>query len=138
MKLTHVYDLGPDPRRQVWEGPFVRHEGTIKWCCLRCGEEGSGSFKTVTGREEIYKNDLDDVLALAEAEHALRCSGSVSLVGFRRSKYVQYSRADVSFGTDGIPKLFMGSAERWGPGRYEDLTIYEVTNEATNEAKEEA
>jgi hypothetical protein len=122
--LTHTYDLGPDLELKVWEGPFCRHEGQISWRCGGCHEEGSGSFKTVTRGEDLLKGDLDEVLAMAEADHAVRCSGSLSLQRFHTKRYVQYSRADIGFNGD-VPQLFIVSGQKSKPGRYEDLTTYE-------------
>lgn len=111
-------------KSKVWEGRFFRHYGTLSWRCGLCGERGSGSFKLASSVEEPPKSDYDEVLVLAEVEHAVRCVGSLSLEEVRRDRYVEHGRVDISFGRDGTPHLFVCSDRRAGPGRYEELTMY--------------
>lgn len=118
-----------EPRKHVWEGSFFRHEGIIHWECSLCRKSGLGSFKLASTREVPTRDDYDEVLSLAEAEHALRCGGSLSFESAHRGRYVEYSRADVGFGRDGSVHLFVAAKERGEPGRYEELTIYEQRGE---------
>jgi len=134
LKLTTVYDLGPEGAGKLWEGRFFRHEGTIAWKCSKCGEDGLGSFKLASPKEDPKPAEHVDVLCLAEAEHSVRCSGSLIFSSVHRTKYVEYSRADVSFDKLGTPQLFVATKTmRAGvAGSYEDLTTYqphEVTKE---------
>lgn len=126
MRLTTTYDLGSELAPKFWEGRFFRHEGTIASKCAKCGEDGLGSFKLACPSEDPRTVDYVEVLALAESEHAVRCSGSLIFQSVHRTKYVEYSRADVSFDKLGTPQLFVASKEmRAGTvGTYEDLTIY--------------
>ena len=116
-------ELDPE-QTQVWEGSFFRHEGKLRWRCSLCGEEGDGAFKMVSKVEGLKISDLSEVVCLVEAEHAVRCSGSVEIWEIHSRKYVGYSRSDVSFGRDGSPCLFVASTVPGGTGHYEELTFF--------------
>lgn len=129
MKISTTYDFGPEPPEQVWEGRFFRHEGTITWRCSRCGREGSGSFKLATKKEAPTRDDYDQILVLAEVEHAVSCKGSLVYEGAQRGRYVEYSRSQVRFEKDGSPQLFIAPVGRVEHSRYEDLNMYVETKE---------
>lgn len=120
MKLTTVYDMGPEEPAKFWEGRFFRHEGTINWKCMKCGADALGFFKMASPKEDLQPWDYVDVLCLAEAEHAVQCSGSPIFKSVHRTKYVEYSRADVSFDKIGTPQLFDAATRK-----YSDLTTYQ-------------
>jgi hypothetical protein len=120
LKLITVYDMGREEAPKLWEGRFFRHEGTISWRCDKCGEDGLGTFKLASPSENPKPSDYIDVLCLAETEHAVRCSGSPIFKSVHRTKYVEYSRADVSFDEIGTPQLFDAATRKYG-----DLTTYQ-------------
>jgi hypothetical protein len=116
--------MSSEPRREFWEGPFFRHEGMIGTLCLACGDFCHGRFKLACAVEVPKQDDFLEVVALAEAEHAVACPGRLIFREAKISKYVERSRLDISFGKTDEPHIFVVSDNRAG-GHYEALTTYE-------------
>jgi hypothetical protein len=127
--------MSSEPRREFWEGPFFRHEGTIGTLCLACGNFCHGKFKLACAVEEPKQDDFLEVVSLAEAEHAVACPGRLIFQAVKISKYVERSAStDLGYGRGSdVPRIFVASEERGEPGHYEDLTTYELLKEGVVE-----
>lgn len=73
------------------------HDGFIEWSCSSCEEAGTFRFDGLeTAGEDPTKDDYIIVLARAEAEHAVKCSGRLELEGGFRHRYVERPEGDRS------------------------------------------
>jgi len=66
------------------------HDGSVDWSCSTCGKTGSFSFDGLeTSKENPTRDDYIIVIARAEAEHAIYCSGSLEFEGAFRHRFVE-------------------------------------------------